>query len=140
MGGHSAYAQSYKIQLKTFDACGIYESTCVAKDKTCFSKLNFPFEKNGKYASIDVDISIKNQSVNIDFKSGEQTFSVNEGGWDSFDGKLADFFARPRIVELYFPNPAIKSDPGFSMPLVVRKANAFVTAVLIDIQPVPAPE
>ena len=36
-----ASAQTYSIKLKTFDACGEYESTCTVKDKTCSSTLQF---------------------------------------------------------------------------------------------------
>lgn len=128
-----AFAQTYSVKLKTFDACGEYESTCIIEEKACSSMLQFPFEKNGKYGRINAEISIKDQLVNIDFSAEEQDLSVSEQGWKFYSAKLGDFWSKPQIVELYFPNPAIKNDRG-AIPLVVRSPNIFITAVLVDVE------
>lgn len=132
-----AFAQTYSIKLKTFDACGEYESTCTMKDKVCSSTLQFPFEKKGKYSRINAEISIKDKFLDIDFNAEGQDFSTSEQGWQFFSTRVDDFSLKPKIVELYFPNPAIKDDRG-AIPLVIRSGNKFITAVSIDVQLVPS--
>lgn len=137
-GSQQAFAgTSYKITLKTFDACGQYEVLCEGAEDNCSSTLKFPFETNGKYAQIDADISIMDYRVTISFQSEGQNFSTSQGGWEEFSEDLGSFIKEPQVVKLYFPNPAIVGKGEPSLALVRKPPNAFITAALIDIEPVP---
>lgn len=136
-GSRPAFADaSYKIILKTFDACGQYEALYDGVEKDCSSSLKFPFENNGKYAQIDADISIIDQTVTISFHSEGQSFSTALDGWEEFSEDLESFIKEPQVVKLYFPNPAIIGRAEASLALVTKPPNAFITAALIDIEPV----
>lgn len=136
-GSRPAFADtSYKIILKTFDACGQYEALCDGAEKNCSSTLRFPFESNGKYAQIDAEISIIDQTVTISFHSEGQSFSTARGGWEEFSEDLGSFIKEPQVVKLYFPNPAIIGRAEASLALVTKPPNAFITAALIDIEPI----
>lgn len=132
-GSYPVYAQTYKFELKTFDACGVYEAVCTLKKGICESTLSFPFGKEGKYASIDANISISNKELSIDFESQGQQFSTASAGWKNFSQKI-EFFLEPQVVKLYFPNPAITGGGDTSLILA---SNAFVTALLIDVRAIP---
>ncbi len=130
----SLAAQAYKIKIKNLDSSETHETLCVGSKGICFSTLDFSFDRNGSAQKIDVLVFIEDEKVDIRFKSNGLRLSTASKGWNSFYEHIDAFSSEPQLVKLYSPNPAIMDDDRYSVPLVVRPPNTFLTEVSIILE------
>jgi hypothetical protein len=134
----SLAALAYKIKIKSFYSSEMHEISCVGSKDVCFSTLDFSIDKDGNQRKIDVLVFIEDEKVDIRFKSNGLRLSTASQGWNSFYEHIENFSGEPKLVKLYSPNPAIMDDGRYSVPLVVRPKNTFLTEISINLEAIPA--